>query len=155
MRDASRNTVAEQPMLRGAAFATVKQNLSMEDPALGIKDPRGEQLYASALPLMYQAIDAGKKAGKTDAQLYSPNSPDFIGKVADSLKRSEVQQRIDGLTAGSPAPVAATAKPTFSDLWAQYNAETDPAKKDAIILQAKTLGLLPKADNRPSVPVSE
>jgi hypothetical protein len=140
--------------MRAAAFGVVKQNMSMEDPSLGIKDPHGEENYANALPLLYQAIDAGQKAGKTPAQLYSPNSPDFIGHATDSLKRSDVQQHIDALNSGASAsPSAAT--PTLVDLQHQYQSETDPAKKDAIILQAKKMGLLPKPDNRPSVPIAE
>ena len=44
------------------------------------KDPKGEELFQKFQIQAYQAIAAGKAAGKTPMQLFNPESPDFVGK---------------------------------------------------------------------------
>jgi hypothetical protein len=54
---------------------------------LHIKDPKGDELYLKFLANALPAYDAGKKAGKTPAQLLNPDSPDYIGKSITNYKR--------------------------------------------------------------------
>ena len=60
-----------------------KKHISGEDQGLNIKDPKGEQNYLRFMAYALPAYDAGRKAGKSPAQLLDPKSADYIGKPID------------------------------------------------------------------------
>lgn len=65
--------------------------LSGTNPMIDIKDPKGEEInlgfMAQVLPQYYKL----RSQGKTPAQLLDPNSPDYLGKSMNSLKRSTAE----------------------------------------------------------------
>jgi hypothetical protein len=65
-------------------FSAVKGKISGKNSLLGIPDPKGEELFLKFMPYAYQAIADGKKEGKSIAQLLTPGSPDYIGKILDN-----------------------------------------------------------------------
>jgi hypothetical protein len=71
--------VAETEM-RNQFFKMAKGKISGTDEGLHIKDPKGDELFLKFMAQAWPAYDAAKKAGKTPAQLLSPDSPDYIGK---------------------------------------------------------------------------
>lgn len=64
-----------------------KNSLTTTNPTFGIRDPKGEQLLQQATVEIMAAWEAGIKAGKTPYELADPNSPSYVGKVVDRLKR--------------------------------------------------------------------
>lgn len=90
-------------------FSTAKQQISGKNDLLGIPDPKGEELFLKFLPQAYAAIDAGRKAGLSAAQLFSPDSKDYIGKIIPSFKRTLAEQTADMRAASlGGLPVAQT-----------------------------------------------
>lgn len=89
--------------MKAQSFKAIKNMLSGEDEGLHIKDPKGEMIYAHAMPLLYQAIDAGKTKGLTASQLFDPESKDWIGNSVKGLKRSQAQQAADMMSGGAEA----------------------------------------------------
>jgi len=98
-------------------FANAKAKISGQDEGLHIKDPKGEQLFAKFLPYAYNALAEGKKSGKSTAQLLTPGSPDYIGKVLETpgngFVRPMDQWFSDVIQDGGPANTSATAEPAF------------------------------------------
>ena len=88
------------------ALTMIKAHLSGEDLIGGQgagaqKDPKGEEIFQHALPLIYQAIDAGKAKGLTPAQLYDPESQNFVGKAVMGFQRSPAQYAADLVNANT------------------------------------------------------
>lgn len=131
------------------AFKIIKNQLSGGLSELGIKDPKGEELWGTALPRLFEAIKKGQSEGKTMGQLTDPQSPDFIGKSVQSLKRSASQQVIDYLH-HDEAP-----KRTAYQLIQEYNSTTDESKRKALRQEAVDLGYIPPETNRVEAPISE
>lgn len=82
-------------MMKKQFFAMAKSQISGEDPALGIRDPKGEESYLRFIAQALPAYEAGKGAGKSTTQLLNPDSSDYIGKSIPSFKRSIAQQLAD------------------------------------------------------------
>lgn len=118
----------------GSAEAEMKKDflrnargqITGSDEGLHIKDPKGDELYlkfnAQALP----AYDAGRKAGKSPAQLLDPDSPDYVGKIIKNFKRPMDQWFNDTIhdaapAGGKPAFDLKTVK-TLDDLVSAYRA---------------------------------
>lgn len=76
-------------------FKVIKQQLSGEDMMPGMKDPKGEEIYAHAMPLIYKAIDDGKAKGIPVSELFDPQSKNWVGNAIQSLKRSPDQYYSD------------------------------------------------------------
>lgn len=85
--------------MRDQAFKVIKRQLSGQDEMLGIPDPKGEELFARALPVLYKAIDDGRAKGLSIGQMTDPGSPDWIGSKVASLKRSPEQMNLDMMNA--------------------------------------------------------
>jgi hypothetical protein len=77
--------------MRDQTFKAVRGMVSGADEGLGIKDPKGDEIYAHAMNLMYKAIQDGKDKGTPADQLYDPQSPNWVGNVAKGLKRPDSQ----------------------------------------------------------------
>jgi hypothetical protein len=98
--------VAEAEMKK-QFLMTAKGQISGSDEGLHIKDPKGDELYLKFLANALPAYDAGKKAGKTPAQLLNPESPDYIGKAVEQYKRPMNQWFSDVVNNGTTATAAA------------------------------------------------
>ena len=98
--------------MRAQFFRNAHGALTGTNDGLGLKDPKGEELYLRFMAQAYKAIDAGKSAGKTPAQLFDPASPDYVGKIIAGMKRTPAQfsQDLDGANGGTSAPAAAAVK---------------------------------------------
>lgn len=91
--------------LQQQMFKTVHGQLTGANDALGLKDPKGEQLFLKFMTQAFKTIDEGKASGMTMQQLYNPDSPGYVGKIAAGMKRSLSQITADLAAAnGSEAP---------------------------------------------------
>ena len=86
---------------------TARGQITGSDEGLHIKDPKGDELYLKFLANVLPAYDAGKKAGKTPAQLLNPDSPDYVGKSVEQYKRPMNQWFSDVVNGGGAAAPAA------------------------------------------------
>ncbi len=87
-------------------------------------DPEGKKIYNNMLNSFYPAWDAEIRSGKTPAQISNPDSKDYIGNLANTFKRSDVQTMADilntrptpsGITLGTQQPTR-SAQPTQKDV---------------------------------------
>ena len=149
--------------MREQAFKVIKRELSGQDDILGIPDPRGEALFAQALPVLYQAITDGQSKGLTMGQLTDPTSNDYIGLKVQSLKRTPEQMQMDMLQADT---LPATEEKGFfdsllpkkdrtrDDIIAEYYATSDVDKRKTLRQELIDKGFA-KTSTTPTVPVSE
>lgn len=142
-----------ETMERTQAFKAIKGDLSGENDELGIKDKRGEELFASALPKLFKAIEEGKKNGLTSADLYSPESKNYIGLSVAGLKRSRQQQQMDMMNSlgDNGAPSKGQTARTMDQIIKEAQSTNDPAKKAALKKEAISLGFI-REDNATSAP---
>lgn len=148
--------------MKAQTLKVIKRQLSGEDDDLGLKDPKGEELYAAALPKVFKAIEDGKAKGLSAADLYDPTSINWVGKSAQSLKRSLTQMNMDMLNStgdnsavASATPAAAPAQRNFATIYREYQAATDPHKKAALMQEARAKGFLHKTPSAiPSAPAA-
>lgn len=89
--------------MQAQVFKAIHNNLSGKDDSLGIKDGKGEEIYAHALPLLFKAVEAGKANGVSPYELYDPQSKNYIGNAVTGLKRSQAQITADMLNDNSGA----------------------------------------------------
>jgi soluble lytic murein transglycosylase-like protein len=78
--------VAEAEM-KSQFLKNARAQITGTDEGLHIKDPKGDELYLRFLAQALPAYDAGRRTGKTAAQLLNPESPDYVGKVIGNFKR--------------------------------------------------------------------
>ncbi len=141
---------ASETAMQTQAFKVIKRQLSGEDELAGFKDPKGEELFSRALPKLYKALEDGQQKGLTIGELTDPENPNWIGNSVQSLKRSQTQMSMDMLNASGEA-VGETATRTFGDIYKDYKAATDPARKAELRKEAEDLGLVRKS-NIPAIP---
>lgn len=96
--------------MRAQMFRNVHGMLTGTNDGLGIKDPKGEEIYLKFMAAAYPAIEAAKSAGKSPYQLFDPNSPDYIGKIAAGMKRSPAAYQADMIASLDDASKAAPTK---------------------------------------------
>lgn len=127
--------------LQQNAFDVIKSHLSGADlisgqGSGGQKDPKGEEIFAHALPMVYQAIQDGKAKGIPSSQLYDPESKDFVGKSVMGFQRTPAQYVADLVNDNSgkfkdyttPTKEVISAM-TPNQLADAYYGATDPAIK--------------------------
>lgn len=103
--------------MRNTFFKVAHAALSGTDDGMGLKDPKGEQIYLRFMAHAYSAIDAAKATGKTPAQIYSPDSPDYVGQSlapGAGFRRTLAQRTADMV---SENDTGATAKPAAQSSW--------------------------------------
>lgn len=81
--------------LQEQMFKSVHQYLSGKNDALGIPDPKGDEIFLKFMSQAFKAIDEGKSAGMTSQQLFDPDSPGYVGKLAKGMKRNPAQMWAD------------------------------------------------------------
>lgn len=135
--------------MKSQAFKVIKGQLSGTDDGLGLKDPKGEELFLQAMPKLFQAIDDGKSKGLSAAQLYDPTSKDWIGNTVQGLRRSATQMSIDMMSNTGDKPSAGAAKPsrTLEDIVRDAQDTNDPQQKEKLRQEAIHLGFI--RDNTP------
>lgn len=106
---------AESEMKR-VFLQDARSEITGTNEGLGIKDPKGDELYLKFLAQALPAYDAGRRAGKTAAQLLDPGSPDYVGKSISTFKRPMSQWTADMLGAGAGGNASPQAKPGEPDL---------------------------------------
>lgn len=133
--------------MREQFFRTAHGVLTGTNDGLGLKDPKGEELYLRFMASAYKAIDAGKSAGKSPQQLYDPASPDYVGKLVAGMKRQPAQYASDLNSAneGSAAPAASAAAQSY----ARADLEAEMMRRG--LLKAPTQPPAP-TDTGPQVP---
>lgn len=136
-------------------YDMIKKSLMYEDESIGLKDPKGQQIWSNALPLLDDAVAKGLAAGKSYAQLTSHDSPDYIGNAVKSLKRTPAQIAIDqqysatdAMNADDKAPVARTLRQILSE----HSVAKTPEEKAALRKEAEDLGFV-RRETAPESPV--
>lgn len=136
--------------MRKTLFATAKQTLTGTNDVMGIKDPKGEELYLKWMAGAYKQIDAAKAAGKTPQQLYTPGSPDYIGNSIDGMKRTLAQKTADMMSATSedvPATPAPSTQGAVGKFFSGFGKQDEPdLTTPAGIKAAVTSGKLSRQD---------
>lgn len=80
--------------MRETMFKAAREQI-VQNPATGIRDPKGEEHFLGFMASAYDAIAKGKAGGKTAADLYNPESPDYVGKLAKGFVRTPAQIQAD------------------------------------------------------------
>lgn len=101
---------ASEGVMGAASLKVLKTQLSGEDMYPGMKDPKGEELYASALPAYFKAIEDGKKNGTPLGDLLNPSSKSWAGNAVQGLKRNPSQWYTD-MASANLGPESAPAQP--------------------------------------------
>jgi hypothetical protein len=100
-------------------FSAARQQLVAPD-TFGQRDPKGEERFLAFQASAFSAIDAAKKGGATAAEIYSPDSPKYIGKTIASFKRSPAQITADLMTANQdPSLSSVPAPPAQPGIWSR------------------------------------
>lgn len=149
--------VAEAEMKK-QFLSTARGQISGTDEGLHIKDPKGDELYLKFLANVLPSYDAGRKAGKTAAQLLNPESPDYVGKAIATYKRPMSEWFNDVVRdqpTAAPAPAAFDAAKitSLNDLVAAYRA--GKVRKDVADQMAIDRGWAVPRPAAPQVPVSQ
>jgi hypothetical protein len=110
--------------MKSAFTKSMRQAISGENELLRIKDPKGDQLYADFLTYFLPKYADSRRSGKTPAELFNSQSPEYLGKILPQFQRPPAVYMRDLIEAnpfealpgpaasGTPAPVgpSATAK---------------------------------------------
>ncbi len=133
--------------MRAEFFKNAHAELTMTNDGLNIRDPKGEELFLRFMPGAYAAIDAAKAAGKTPAQIYNPDSPDYVGKTIAGMRRSAAQTQADVANANSDLSAFGIAPPaagpqapdltTTAGVIAAYKAIKAPTREDYYAASAR------------------
>jgi hypothetical protein len=86
---------ASEGIMSAASLKTLKTQLSGEDIYPGMKDPKGEEIYASALPAYFKAIEDGKAKGIPIGELLNPSSKNWAGQSVQAMRRPSAQWNSD------------------------------------------------------------
>lgn len=78
--------VAEAEM-KTQFLKNARAQITGTDEGLHIRDPKGDELYLKFMAQALPAYDAGRRAGKSPAELLNPESPDYIGKSITGFRR--------------------------------------------------------------------
>lgn len=85
--------------LKKGLIKTAEDTLTMRDPMLPWKDPKGQEQLQRYMSWMLPEFDRQIAAGKTAAQLTSPDSPDYLGKSLPQFTRTREQKMNDMIDA--------------------------------------------------------
>lgn len=102
----------EEKQYKTANLQALKRMLSGEDSVAGIKDNKGEALYAQALPLFDKEVTRLKGEGVPLTEIYNPQSKNWAGNAVRSLVRTPEQQFADIAAATTSGETASNATPS-------------------------------------------
>jgi len=137
--------------MRKQFLLNARKQITGQDEGIGLKDPKGEEQFLKFQANFFPAYEAGKRAGKSPAQLLNPDSPDYLGKAIPSFVRdpatwfSDVMQ--DQPPAAAPSSGFSLGIPSFlrpSQWWGAPGA-TQPGAQPAF--DPKTVRDLPSLVN--------
>lgn len=114
----------------------IKTRVSGEDQLPGVKDPKGEDNYASALPLVAKALRDGLQAGIPPSELYDPQNKNWIGNAAKPFIRSQQQYYTDLAAANLTANATPAAATAATNLDSKYQEDFKNGKLDYDALKA-------------------
>lgn len=101
--------------LKKSFFDVAKNKITRTNPVTGIKDPIGDDLWMKFYSGAQQAYADGKKAGKNSFQMFTPNSPDYLGNVLPQFVRPSNQVVRDMVkTNTAPVPGSGLAAPALA-----------------------------------------
>lgn len=107
-------------------FKNAHGELTGTNDGLGLKDPKGEEIYLKFMVNAFDAIDKERSKAVTDGvsplQIYDPTSKYYVGKIISGMKRSPAQYQLDVSAAnggGAAPPTTAPGGPTLTDLQAE------------------------------------
>lgn len=83
-------------------FSNAKSQISGTNDMLGIKDPKGEELYLKFMATALSDYESGKKQGRSPMQMLNPDSPEYIGKSITGFKRS-MNEKVNDMMQDGPA----------------------------------------------------
>lgn len=116
--------------MQSGAFAVIKRSISGEDLLPGLKDPKGEEIFQHALPMLYKAIEQGKAAGIPASELYDPQNKSYIGNAVAPLKRPVGKYFSDMKEQNSETPANDITQLNVQQLADKYfAAKTDAERK--------------------------
>lgn len=145
--------VAESTM-KQAFLADAKSQISGENELLRMRDPKGADLYLKFLAQALPAYDAGRKAGKSPAQLLGPDSPDYIGKSISRFVRPPSVFTQDLLNENSPDSQTAAPDLTTRDGIVNAYKGGSISYADAEAALAKG-GFIAPTPSGPQVPIAQ
>lgn len=80
-------------------FARAHGQITFSNPNLFLQDPKGEKAFGKFMQATMPAIQAGLANGKTQADLFDPKSPDYVGKNIGNYLRNPIQRTNDQMAA--------------------------------------------------------
>jgi hypothetical protein len=142
-------------MLKKQFFANARSQITGSNEGLGMRDPRGDDLYQRFMVQSLADYEKGRKEGKSASVLLNPDSPDYIGKSISSFKRpmdqwfaETIQDRPAAAKPFDPATVT-----TLEDLKKAHNAGmVDSATARAIAIERGWAAPRPQPASLPQVP---
>lgn len=81
----------EESTLKRNLFTMAKNKLTKSNPLVGMKDPDGDEQYASFVSFFMQEYQTQRAAGKTAKDLLNPESPDYMGKYVNNYTKTPQQ----------------------------------------------------------------
>ena len=111
-------------------FRVARGQLTGANDGLGLKDPQGEAIYLKFMAAAYPAIENAKAQGKTPAQIFTPGSPDYVGNLANGMKRPPAQFYADMHTANGETNAATdTATNAYKQEYSRADIEAEMQRR--------------------------
>lgn len=117
-----------ESQMKNQFFKNARGEITGSDEGLHFRDPKGDELYLKFMARSLGDFDAGKKSGKTAAQLLNPDSPDYVGKSISTFKRPMSQWIADQVDANGAGDAAAPGAPAIQPLPAEKDMTSDQLK---------------------------
>jgi len=90
--------------LKSGLIEVAKSTLTHSNPLIGIQDPQGDSNLQQFTSWFLNEYQRQRNAGKSSADLLSPDSPDYLGKRISAFVRSPQQIMQDVLKSATNAP---------------------------------------------------
>jgi len=90
--------------LKSGLIEVAKSTLTHSNPLIGIQDPQGDSNLQQFTSWFLNEYQRQRSAGKSAADLLSPDSPDYLGKRITAFVRSPQQIMQDVLKSATNAP---------------------------------------------------
>ena len=101
--------VAESEM-KSQFLKNARAQITGSNEGLHMRDHKGDEQYLKFMAQALPAYDAGKRAGKSAAQLMDPDGPDYVGKIIKNFRRPDSEWFDDMIQDNAPGPENAAGK---------------------------------------------